>query len=175
MKLISKKIKATVCKKLNSNIICFQVEYDRPLQMVFGIACLLLSFLASIGNLASLIYVKLNWNVNNKVIQQTCTNKTICNPYITPRSQRPIGYMEFPKWPNENPSTPPPRNVRITPTKWPLYITLPQKRPNYTHQMTMVLVTNIALTDLLNGMFSASFNAANFFRQLYPDPEPMVK
>lgn len=40
--------------------------------------------------------------------------------------------------------------------------------------MTMIMVVNIALTDLLNGMFSASFNAANLFKHSYPMPEPQV-
>ena len=38
----------------------------------------------------------------------------------------------------------------------------------------MIMVINIAFTDLLNGLFSASFNAANLFKEDYPMPEPQV-
>ena len=50
-----------------------------------------------------------------------------------------------------------------------------QRKTNHTHQMTMIMVMNIALTDLLNGLFSASFNAVNLFRDDYPDPETKVR
>ena len=53
-------------------------------------------------------------------------------------------------------------------------IDYPQRKANYTHQMTMIMVINIAFTDLLNGLFSASFNAANLFKEEYPMPEPQV-
>ena len=45
----------------------FQIEWDRTMDMVLGCVCLILSLLATLGNLASLIYVKINWNVGNKV------------------------------------------------------------------------------------------------------------
>ena len=45
----------------------FQIKWDRTLSIVLGCICLLLSLLASAGNLASLVYVKLNWNVGPKV------------------------------------------------------------------------------------------------------------
>ncbi|KAL5252270.1 hypothetical protein ACHWQZ_G015145 [Mnemiopsis leidyi] len=93
---------------------CAPIKWDRTLSIVMGCICLLLSILASAGNLASLVYVKLNWNVG------------------------------------------------------------PKRKANYTHQMTMIMVINIAFTDLLNGLFSASFNAANLFREDYQMPEPQA-
>ncbi|XP_063677953.1 cysteinyl leukotriene receptor 2-like isoform X2 [Bolinopsis microptera] len=93
---------------------CAPIKWDRTLSIVLGCVCLLLSLLASVGNLASLVYVKLNWNVG------------------------------------------------------------PKRKANYTHQMTMIMVINIAFTDLLNGLFSASFNAANLFKEEYSMPEPQA-